>query len=128
MQVSFGYVDNNEFRISGRDDLKFLIFKIVLVFCFVLLNVSDLKILVIMIITLFAVVQFFSFNKSAVYLHYYYSKIINCQHAIIMWTVCMLIFGIVNYITLHYITTFRLWKIHTMKEYRTYGYLEYHYW
>lgn len=89
-------------RISGRDDLKFLVFKTVIVFCFVLLNVNDLKILVVMIITLFAVIQFFSFNKSSVYLNYYFSKILNAQHAIIMWTVCMIIFGIVNQIIFYH--------------------------
>ncbi|CAD8089669.1 unnamed protein product [Paramecium primaurelia] len=82
-------------KTSGRDDMKFLIFKIVLVLCFTLLNVSELRILVVIIITLFAVIQFFSFNKSSVYLNYYYSKILNSQHAIIMWTICMIIFGII---------------------------------
>ena len=43
----------------------------------------------------FVVVMFFSFNKSSVYLHYYFSKIVNAQHATIMWTVCMLIFGLI---------------------------------
>ncbi|CAD8192732.1 unnamed protein product [Paramecium pentaurelia] len=74
-------------KISGRDDMKFLIFKIILVLCFTLLNVSELRILVVIIITLFAVIQFFSFNKSSVYLNYYYSKVLNSQHAIIMWTI-----------------------------------------
>jgi hypothetical protein len=82
-------------KTSGRDDVKFLVFKVVLVLLFVLLNVGDLRILVLMIITIFVVIQFFSFNKSAVYLNYYYSKVINAQHAIIMWTDCMLIFGII---------------------------------
>ncbi|CAD8111372.1 unnamed protein product [Paramecium sonneborni] len=82
-------------KISGRDDMKFLIFKIILVLCFTLLNVNELRILVVIIITLFAVIQFFSFNKSSVYLNYYYSKVLNSQHAIIMWTICMIIFGII---------------------------------
>lgn len=82
-------------KISGRDDMKFLTFKIILVLCFTLLNVSELRILVVIIITLFAVIQFFSFNKSSVYLNYYYSKVLNSQHAIIMWTICMIIFGII---------------------------------
>ncbi|CAD8104910.1 unnamed protein product [Paramecium sonneborni] len=82
-------------KTSGRDDMKFLIFKIILVLCFTLLNVKELRILVVIIITLFAVIQFFSFNKSSVYLNYYYSKVLNSQHAIIMWTICMIIFGII---------------------------------
>lgn len=36
--------------------MKFLIFKIVLVLCFTLLNVTELRILVVIIITLFAVI------------------------------------------------------------------------
>lgn len=43
-------------KISGRDDMKFLIFKIILVLCFTLLNVNELRILVVIIITLFAVI------------------------------------------------------------------------
>ena len=36
--------------------MKFLIFKIILVLCFTLLNVNELRILVVIIITLFAVI------------------------------------------------------------------------
>ena len=49
-------VGNVVCKISGRDDLKFLIFKVTLVLIFVLLDVNDLRILVIIIITLLAVI------------------------------------------------------------------------
>jgi hypothetical protein len=89
------YIQNNPLcKTNGRNDLNLVMFKIVLVMMFSFLDVSDIRIFVVIVIAVFAFIQFISLNTNAVYLNQVFSKIINTQYVIILWTVIMLIFGL----------------------------------
>ncbi|KAL4426928.1 hypothetical protein ABPG74_012928 [Tetrahymena malaccensis] len=80
-------------KLSGREDVKLLFFKTILVVSFTFLDTTDLLILVIIFITLCTLDLFLTFNKSSNILNYMYNKVINSQIACIFWTTLILIFG-----------------------------------
>jgi len=43
--------------------------------------------------TLLTMATFFSFNKTIYYLNYYFSKVVNAQHAVIFWSTLMIVMG-----------------------------------
>ncbi|EGR30970.1 hypothetical protein IMG5_119850 [Ichthyophthirius multifiliis] len=80
-------------RLSGRDDIKMMIFKTFLVLGFTYLDTSDLLILILISITANSMNIFLAFNKSSNILNYMYNKVTNSQAAVIFWTTLITIFG-----------------------------------
>ena len=80
---------------SGRNELKMMFYKIAITICFYFIEVIALRILVVIVLSLFQMFLFFGMNKCDIYLNYFYSKVINIQQAILLWTDCMLIFCII---------------------------------
>ncbi|CAD8070227.1 unnamed protein product [Paramecium primaurelia] len=88
-------INNPQCKVTGREDLIFLIFKVVMVLCFTILDVQNQRLLIIIILTLFSIKLFHSFNKSSIYLNIYFAKLLNGQHMIILWTMMMVVLGLI---------------------------------